>query len=125
MISFQEVIEIHNKAIELFGGKNNIRDTTLLESALNRPFATFDDIDLYPTIIEKSAAVTESIIKNHPFHDGNKRIGYIILRSILRKNNIDIAANENEKYDFIISIAEGKLDYDAIVEWLNKHTIAI
>lgn len=71
MILYDEVIEIHNKAIERFGGNSNIRDKALLESALNRPFATFDGVDLYSTIIEKAAAVTESIIKNHPFHDGN------------------------------------------------------
>lgn len=125
MISFEEVIEIHNKTIDRFGGKNNIRDTALLESALNRPFATFDGIDLYPSIIEKSAAVAESIIKNHPFHDGNKRIGYIILRATLRKNNIDISTTEDEKYNFIIAIAEGKLDFDEIVEWLKKNTVSL
>lgn len=125
MIYFEEVVTIHNLAIESFGGKNNIRDTALLESALNRPFATFDGIDLYPTLIEKAAALAESIIKNHPFHDGNKRIGYVILRAILRRNNIDISASENEKYAFIIAIAEGKLDFDTIVDWLKNNTTNI
>lgn len=125
MIFIEEVVAIHNLAIKSFGGKNNIRDNTLLESALHRPFATFDGIDLYPTVIEKTAAFAESIIKNHPFYDGNKRIGYVILRAILRRNNIDISANENEKYDFVISIAEGKLEFDAIVDWLKSNTIII
>ena len=125
MIYFEEVVTIHNLAIESFGGKNNIRDTALLESALNRPFATFDGIDLYPTLIEKAAALAESIIKNHPFHDGNKRIGYVILRAILRRNNIDISASENEKHAFIIAIAEGKLDFDTIVDWLKNNTTNI
>lgn len=125
MILFEEVIAIHNLAIERFGGKNNIRDTALLESALNRPFANFDGIDLYPSIIEKAAAVAESIIKNHPFHDGNKRIGFLILISILNKNNLDIDTNENNIYDFVIAIAEGKLDFDAIVSWLKNNTISI
>lgn len=125
MILFEEVIAIHNLAIERFGGKNNIRDTALLESALNRPFATFDGTDLYPSIIEKAAAVAESIIKNHPFHDGNKRIGFLILISILNKNNLDIDTNENNIYDFVIAIAEGKLDFDAIVSWLKNNTISI
>ena len=125
MILFDEVIAIHNLAIEEFGGKNNIRDTALLESAFNRPFATFDGIDLYATVIDKAAAIAESIIKKHPFHDGNKRIGYIILRAILRKNKIDISASEDEKYDFIIDIAEGKIDFDAIVEWLKNNTVSL
>lgn len=123
MILFEEVIAIHNLAIERFGGKSNIRDIPLLESALNRPFATFDGIDLYPSIIEKAAAIGESIIKNHPFHDGNKRIGFLILIAILNKNNFDISAKEDDIYDFIIAIAEGKLDFDAIVEWLKNNTI--
>ena len=125
MISFEKVIEIHNRAIEEFGGKNNIRDIALLESALNWPFATFDGIDLYSTTIEKIAVVSESIIKNHPFHDGNKRIGYIIMRAFLRSNKLDILASQEEKYDFIIQIAEGKLDFDAIVYWLRNNTVSI
>ncbi|HUM52354.1 MAG: type II toxin-antitoxin system death-on-curing family toxin [Chitinophagales bacterium] len=125
MILFEEVIEIHNKAIDRFGGKNNIRDAALLESALNRPFATFDGIDLYPTLIEKTAALAESIIKNHPFHDGNKRIGFLILIALLNKNKIDIIADENLIYDFVIAIAEGKLDFDAIVDWLKNNTTNI
>jgi len=124
MILFEEVIAIHNKAIERFGGKINIRDIPLLESALNRPYQTFDSIDLYPTNIEK-AAVAESIIKNHPFHDGNKRIGFLILIAILNKNNIDFVADENSIYDFIIAIAEGKLDFDQIVQWLKDNTEVI
>jgi len=125
MILFEEVIAIHNKAIERFGGKINIRDIPLLESALNRPFATFDGIDLYTTVIDKAAAVSESIIKNHPFHDGNKRIGFLILIAILNKNNIDFVADENSIYDFIIAIAEGKLDFDQIVQWLKDNTEVI
>jgi len=123
MISVEEVIAIHNLAIERFGGKSNIRDISLLESALNRPFATFDGVDLYSTTLEKAAAVCESIIKNHPFHDGNKRIGFLVLIVIFSKNKIDISANEDDIYDFIIAIAEGKLEYEAIVEWLKNNTV--
>ena len=125
MISIEDVLKIHNTAIEQFGGKKNIRDLSLLESALSRPFATFDGNDLYPTILEKVAAISESIIKNHPFYDGNKRIGYLLLRILLRKNGFDLSADQDEKYSFIISIAKGKLNFDDIVSWLKANTYII
>ena len=119
MISFQEVVVIHSILIEKFGGKRGIRDKSALESALHRPFQTFEGKDLYPSVIEKVAALLESLIKNHPFNDGNKRIGYTISRLVLLNYNLDIKAGESEKYDFIIQIAENKLDYTHILEWLK------
>jgi len=121
MISFQEVVVIHSILIEKFGGIGGIRDKSALESAINRPYQTFEGKDLYPTVIEKVAALLESLIKNHPFNDGNKRIGYTISRLVLINNNLDIKASESEKYDFIIRIAENKLDYTHILEWLKIH----
>ena len=78
MISLEEVLKIHNILIEKFGGSPGIRNRELLESSIGRPFSTFDSIDLYPTPIDKGAAIIESIVKNHPFIDGNKRTGYRI-----------------------------------------------
>ena len=82
MISFQEVVIIHTVLIEKFGGIQGIRDTGALESALNRPNQTFEGKELYPTLLEKVAALLESLVKNHPFNDVNKRIGYTICRLI-------------------------------------------
>ena len=123
MISFQEVVVIHSILIEKFGGKEGIRDITALESALNRPYQTFEGKDLYPTVIEKVAALLESLIKNHPFNDGNKRIGYTIRRLVLMNNSLDIEASESVKYDFIMQIAQNKLDYKNILEWLKTHCL--
>ncbi len=72
MISFEEAIQIHTLLIQKFGGTNGIRDSDVLLSALARPFQTFDGVELYPTPVEKAAAILESIIANHPFLDGNK-----------------------------------------------------
>ncbi|QQS51315.1 MAG: type II toxin-antitoxin system death-on-curing family toxin [Bacteroidota bacterium] len=83
MISISEVILIQDILIEKFGGTHGIRDKGLLESALSRPFQTFDKKDLYPTAIQKAAALIESIVINHPFIDGNKRIGFVIMRLYL------------------------------------------
>ncbi|MBV6642703.1 MAG: type II toxin-antitoxin system death-on-curing family toxin [Cyclobacteriaceae bacterium] len=121
MISRNEVIEIHSILIERFGGSNGIRDNDLLDSALNRPYQMFDGKELYPTPIAKAAAIIESIVKNHPFIDGNKRTGYVLARLILMNENIDILANQEQKYQFVISISTGDLTFEEIKDWLEKN----
>ena len=122
MISIKEIVAIHEILIDHFGGLQGIRDKDSLEAALNRPLQTFDNKELYPSLLEKVAALLESLIKNHPFHDGNKRLGYTVTRLILLNNDMDIEASEVEKYDFIISIAENKVEYSHILDWLKNHT---
>ncbi|GAB5465653.1 MAG: hypothetical protein Kapaf2KO_10890 [Candidatus Kapaibacteriales bacterium] len=95
----------------------------MLESALARPYQTFDNIDLYPTAIEKSAALLQSIVTNHPFIDGNKRTAYTLFRLSLLKSGFDINASQEEKYNLVISVAKGNLDFDSIVHWINKKII--
>ncbi len=114
MIEIDHVVEIHSILISKYGGLDGIRDKKLLDSAINRPFATFDGIELYDSIEEKGAAIVQSILTNHPFFDGNKRTGYVLMRLFLRLNGKDIIAAENEKYDFVISIAQGKMNIDQI-----------
>ena len=125
MITLKEVEEIHKTLISEFGGANGIRDIELLNSAITRPFQTFDAKYLYPSIIEKAASLLESILINHPFIDGNKRTGYVLMRLLLLRNQYDIIASQEEKYRFIIEIASGKIKFDAIVSWLNAHTYTI
>ena len=119
MITLKQVLAIHNLALEKFGGSEGVRDMNLLDSAIQRPFTTFDGQELYPNVVDKAAAIIESIVKNHPFSDGNKRTGYTLMRFILLKANLDIKATENERYDFVISIAEGKIDFEAIKSWIE------
>lgn len=118
MIDIQDVIRIHGILIEKFGGTNGIRDRGLLESAISRPFQTFDTVDLYSNPVDKAAALIESILINHPFVDGNKRIGYVLMRLLLIEGGFDILATEEEKYDFVIKIAEGKYHHSEIVDWV-------
>lgn len=113
-ISFQDVEAIHHLLIDNFGGGHGIRDKGALEAALNRPFQTFDQVDLYPTSVDKAAAIFESTIINHPFIDGNKRTAYVLMRLILLEGNMDIQAAEDAKYDFVISAAKGSLSFDDI-----------
>lgn len=120
MISTEEVLKIHDLLIEKFGGSPGVRDKELLESSVFRPFYTFDSKDLYPSPVDKSAALIESIVKNHPFVDGNKRTGYTLMRLFLLNEGIDIEATENEKYDFVIKIAEGKSNFEDIRNWITE-----
>jgi death-on-curing protein len=123
MIEIDHVVEIHSILISKYGGLDGIRDKKLLDSAINRPFATFDGIELYDSIEEKAAAIVQSILTNHPFFDGNKRTGYVLMRLFLRLNGKDIIAAENEKYDFVISIAQGKMNIDQITKWIIEKVV--
>lgn len=122
MIDIEFVLRIHKTLIRLFGGDSGIRDIGLLDAALKRPFQTFDDTDLYETIIDKSTALIQSLINNHPFIDGNKRTGYFILRWYLINNNFDFKANKDSIYEFIIQIASGNYDFEKIKVWLTNNT---
>jgi len=123
MIDIEDVLSIHEFLINKFGGAHGIRDLNLLKSAINRPYQTFNQEDLYKTPIEKAAALIESVIKNHPFLDGNKRTGYVLMRLILLEKGLDILANQDDKYDFVISVASGELSYDQIKGWIKNHII--
>lgn len=120
MIDLKRANHIHNKLIDEFGGSKGIRDLGGLEAALYRPYATFDGNDLYPTAIDKAAAIFESLIINHPFIDGNKRIAYVLMRLTLIENNFDIAASKEEKYDITIEASKGEIGFDEIKQWLTK-----
>ena len=122
MISLQEVESIHEILIEKFGGSSGIRDREILESAIGRPYQTFDQNDLYPSPIDKAAAIFESIISNHPFVDGNKRTAYVVMRLVLLESKLDIYASQNEKYEFVMRAAKGEIKFDQIREWLIKYT---
>jgi death-on-curing protein len=122
MISLNEVLNIHQVLISRFGGRPGVRDIQLLESALQRPFQTFEGKELYQTPLEKAAALTESLLRNHPFIDGNKRVAYTTLRLFLKSVGYTILADQENKYQFIISVASGELGFEEIHQWILTHT---
>jgi len=123
MISVNEAIQIHEMVVKAFGGSVGVRDLGALESVMARPFQTFGGKDLYPDFFAKAAALGESIIINHPFIDGNKRTGYVLMEAILRVGNLKITAANDNLYDFVISISTGEKKFEAIVEWLKENTV--
>jgi len=121
MIQLNAVLEIHQLLIEEFGGKSGIRDQAVLESAIKRPYSGLNEQEFYVTPEEKAAAILESIVAGHPFTDGNKRTGYVLMRLLLLEHGKDILASEEEKYQLVISVASGQNGFKEIVEWIQKH----
>lgn len=121
MMEIDDVEKIHGILIERFGGAKGIRDRGILESALGRPYQTFDGKELYPDPVEKAAAIFESIVSNHPFIDGNKRTAYVLMRLILKNNKLDLQVDQNNKYDFVIKAAKGELSFEKIKLWIREN----
>lgn len=125
MFDLKSVLVLHDKILQKYGGASGIRDINLLDSALHRPFQTFDGEDLYPSLYEKAAAVLQSIIINHPFVDGNKRTGFLLCEILLSENNLEIVAAENETYGFVIQVSTSELSFENIVLWLQQNTQSV
>lgn len=121
MISKKLAIELNKIISEKSGGSYGLRDESLLLLALNRPFQTFDGNDLYPSTIDKSAALFQSLIINHPFIDGNKRMAYAFMKMLLIEDGLFIDAQKEETYKFVIKASEGKMTFDEIKAWLVNH----
>lgn len=120
-ISIEQVINLHQKMIKTTGGKKGVRDKSLLESALNNAFVTFDNIELYPSTEEKCANICFAIINNHPFIDGNKRLGIFIMLVLLDYNGIVLQYEQNDLVDLGLGIAKGIYNQIYILDWIKNH----
>lgn len=121
-LNIAQILAIHNEVIEQTGGSKGIRDIRLLESAIARPQATFAKKELYPDVFSKAAALGYSIISNHPFIDGNKRVGYMTMRLFLNLNGYDLTASMEERYQFVMDIANGIKDVEPMAKWLEEYS---
>ena len=117
----QQVILLHKDVIAQSGGSPEIRDEGLLESALNAPFQTFSGTELYPMILEKAARLGYSLIKNHAFVDGNKRIGAHTMLVFLALNNIEVEYEDNDFTQLILGVAAGEISAEQLLAWLQSH----
>ncbi|MDT5120645.1 MAG: death on curing protein [Acidobacteriota bacterium] len=122
-LTLKEVLDLHRRVIEQSGGLSGIRDLGMLESALAQPLMTFGGEELYPTIVEKASALGFSLIKNHPFIDGNKRIGHAAMETFLVLNSYEISASVDEQEQVILKVASGESGRDEFTEWLRAHII--
>ncbi len=118
---YEQVIKIHRSLIEKTGGMDGIRDAQLLDSALKTPFQTFGGNNLYPDILDKASQLCYSLIENHPFVDGNKRIGVHLMLLFLKLNNIEVNYSQQELIDFGLDIASGKMSKNDIKGWIIEH----
>ena len=118
---YEQVVKLHSSLIEKTGGLDGVRDENLLDSTLKSPFQTFEGNDLYPEILDKAAQLCYSLIQNHPFVDGNKRIGVHLSLLFLKLNDINLLYLQQELIDFGFSIASGKMPKDDIKKWFIKH----
>lgn len=121
MIERPFVDHLHSLSLRYYGGAAGVRDEGLLESAIARPYQTFDGAELYPTAIEKAAALAESLIINHPYVDGNKRTGFLAMFAMLELNGFQLVANEEVTYKAIIDVSTGQLHFENLVLWLKAN----
>mgnify|MGYP001559292244 FL=1 len=122
-LTAEQVLFIHSRVIDETGGAHGVRDIGLLQSAVSRPQATFSGNDLYPDIISKAAALMESLARNHPFLDGNKRTAISATGVFLALNGLRLEATQKELELFAVNMAVGKLSSDEAATWLKKHVI--
>ena len=121
-ISLCEVLELHQcRIIETNGSPMGLLSRSGLESALAQPRMTSGGQDCYPTVIEKAAALCFSLIQNHPFVDGNKRVGHAAMEIFLKRNGYEIDATVDIQEETILGVASGDVSRDQLISWLEEH----
>ena len=121
-MGYKQALFVYRRVLEETGGAAGLRDEGGLRSALARPQASFGGKDLYPALFEKAAALAESLARNHPFVDGNKRMALACMRVLLKINGFQVTASQEAKVSLILQIVEHKLTVEEAAKWLTKHT---
>lgn len=120
-LTAEQILFIHSRIINETGGEFGIRDLGVLQSAVARPKATFDGKKLYPNIFSKAAALLESLVNNHPFVDGNKRIGITGVGVFLQMNGWFLIADNNQVSQFVLHVAQSEVGHKGIADWLEEN----
>jgi death-on-curing protein len=120
-LALAEVIDLHRRLLEATGGPLGIRDLGALESALAQPRMTLAGSDVYPALVDKAAALCFSLVGNHPFVDGNKRVGHAAMETFLVLNGAEIDASLDEQERVMLDLAAGRVDRGQLADWLRQH----
>lgn len=120
-LTVEEVLELHRRVIKVSGGSTGVRDLGAIESAVAQPRMSFGGQDLYVGLAEKAAALGFSLVCNHPFVDGNKRIGHAAMETFLVLNGFELRADVNEQELVILGLAAGGLDREQFTAWVALH----
>src|SRR5258708_7951113 len=120
-LTLEEVLELHRMALEQTGGLDGVRELGGLESALAQPQMTFGGQELYPSLAEKAAALGFSLVCNHPFIDGNKRVGHATMETFLMLNGWELAAQVDEQEQVILRLAAGSMKREEFTAWVQAH----
>ncbi len=118
-LSLGVVLELHRRIVAASGGSSGLRDLGALESAISQPRMTFEGADLYPDLVSKAAALGFSLIMNHPFVDGNKRVGHAALETFLVLNGLELDASVNAAEAMILDVAAGRSSRDQFERWVR------
>ena len=121
-LSAEQILFIHARLIEETGGEHGVRDLDMLLSAIGRPQASFDQQDLYTELFGKTAALMDSLIRNHPFVDGNKRTGATAAGLFLRQNGHRLAANNTDFVTITMKIAQSECGVEELITWLRDNS---
>ncbi|HEM3696479.1 TPA: type II toxin-antitoxin system death-on-curing family toxin [Streptococcus suis] len=121
ILTVEQVIELHTRLIQSTGGLDGVRDVGLIESSLSSAFSTYFGVEKYPSIEEKAARLCYSLVNNHAFIDGNKRIGVFVMIIFLELNGILLNQTDDEVVNLGLGVASSELDYDAILEYIRNH----
>ena len=124
-LTLNELLCLHQRILNQSGGADGIRDLGLAESALAQPKMLFDGKELYATLTEKSAALCFSLIMNHPFIDGNKRVGHAALEIFLILNGYELIASVDDAESVILKLAAGDFSREEMTAWISEHMLPI
>jgi death-on-curing protein len=122
-LTVAEVLSLHRLLIEQTGGSTAIRDLGALQSAVAQPQMTFGGHDLYPSLQEKAAALCFSLVANHPFVDGNKRVAHAAMETFLMLNGSELKATVDEQERLMLALAAGQTSRDALVVWIRSRVV--